>query len=124
VSPLLGERGSLVAQDAVDEVVVPESVARSIIRMVRFTREAVGVELGASPRAALHLMTASKARALALGRTTVEVGDAAYLAPFVLEHRINADNAKEIAAAAADGSATASAMEDSTDGWRNGPDPR
>jgi MoxR-like ATPase len=100
VSSLLGERGFLVAQDAVDEVVVPDAVARSIIRMVRFTREAVGVELGASPRAALHLMTASKARALASGRTTVEVGDAMYLAPFVLEHRINADNAVEIAAGA------------------------
>jgi MoxR-like ATPase len=100
VSSLLGERGFLVAQDAVDEVVVPDAVARAIIRMVRFTREAVGVELGASPRAALHLMTASKARALASGRTTVEVGDAMYLAPFVLEHRINADNAVEIAAGA------------------------
>jgi MoxR-like ATPase len=100
VSSLLGERGFLVAQDAVDEVRVPEAVARSIVRMVRFTREAVGVELGASPRAALHLMTASKARALASSRTEVEVGDAVYLAPFVLEHRINADNAKEIAAAA------------------------
>jgi MoxR-like ATPase len=100
VSSLLGERGFLVAQDAVDEVRVPEAVARSIIRMVRFTREAVGVELGASPRAALHLMTASKARALASSRTEVEVADAVYLAPFVLEHRINADNAKEIATAA------------------------
>src|ERR1044071_436675 len=42
VSSLLGERGFLVAQDAVDQVVVPDAVARSIIRMIRFTREAVG----------------------------------------------------------------------------------
>ncbi|MGZ4317310.1 MAG: AAA family ATPase [Gaiellaceae bacterium] len=100
VSSLLGERGFLVAQDAVDEVVVPEAVARVIIRMVRFTRAAAGVELGASPRAALHLMTACKARALASGRTVVEIDDAVRLAPNVLEHRLNADNAREIAAAA------------------------
>jgi MoxR-like ATPase len=97
VSSLLGERGFLVAQDAVDEVIVPEAVARAIIRMVRFTRAAAGVELGASPRAGLHLMTACKARALASGRTVVEIEDAVRLAPSVLVHRLNADNAREIA---------------------------
>jgi MoxR-like ATPase len=100
VSSLLGERGFLVAQDAVDEVVVPDDVARAIIRMIRFTRSAAGVELGASPRAALHLMTVSKACALASGRTVVELADVARLAPNVLVHRINADGAHEIAAAA------------------------
>ena len=100
VSSLLGERGFLVAQDAVDEVVVPDNVARAIIRMIRFTRSAAGVELGASPRAALHLMTVSKACALASGRTVVEMADVARLAPNVLVHRINADGAHEIAAAA------------------------
>jgi len=97
VSSLLGERGFLVAQDAVDEVIVPETVARAIIRIVRFTRAAAGVELGASPRAGLHLMTACKARALASGRTVVEIEDAVRLAPSVLVHRLNADNAREIA---------------------------
>jgi MoxR-like ATPase len=65
--------------------------------MVRFTRAAAGVELGASPRAGLHLMTACKARALASGRTVVEIEDAVRLAPSVLVHRLNADNAREIA---------------------------
>jgi MoxR-like ATPase len=102
VSSLLGERGFLVAQDAVDEVVVPDDVARAIIRMIRFTRAAAGVELGASPRAALHLMTVAKACALASGRTVVELADVARLAPNVLVHRINADGAREIAAAAVD----------------------
>src|SRR5436190_19430758 len=68
VSALLGERGFLVAQEAVDEISVPATVARTVVRIVRFTRESPDVELGASPRAALHLMTVAKARALASGR--------------------------------------------------------
>jgi MoxR-like ATPase len=91
VSSLLGERGFLVAQEAVDEVEVPERVTRVIVRIVRQTRESPDIELGASPRAALHLMTASKARALASGRRAVEVEDVAWLAPHVLGHRIRAE---------------------------------
>ena len=100
VSSLLGERGFLVAQDAVDEIVVPENVARAIVRTVRFTREAVGVELGASPRAALHLMTATKARALASGRRTVELEDVVWLAPYVLAHRVEGGDADAVISAA------------------------
>jgi len=100
VSALLGERGFLVAQEAVDEVTVPEAVARVVVRIIRFTRESQDVELGASPRAALHLMTAAKARACASGRTTVELDDVAWLAPHVLAHRIRADAAREVVAEA------------------------
>ena len=100
VSALLGERGFLVAQEAVDEVTVPETVARVVVRIIRFTRESQDVELGASPRAALHLMTAAKARACASGRTTVELDDVAWLAPHVLAHRIRADAAREVVAEA------------------------
>jgi MoxR-like ATPase len=96
VSALLGERGFLVAQEAVDEIVVPENVARTVVRIVRFTRESPDVELGASPRAALHLMTAAKARALASGRTSAEIEDVAWLAPYVLGHRLVCDNPREV----------------------------
>ena len=92
VSSLLGERGFLVAQEAVDEISVPEDVARAIVRIVRFTREVPDVELGASPRAALHLMTAAKARALASGRNAAELDDVTWLAPYVLGHRIRTDD--------------------------------
>jgi MoxR-like ATPase len=100
VSALLGERGFLVAQESVDEVTVPETVARVVVRIIRFTRESQDVELGASPRAALHLMTAAKARACASGRTSVELDDVAWLAPHVLVHRIRADAAREVVAEA------------------------
>jgi MoxR-like ATPase len=100
VSALLGERGVLVAQEAVDEVVVPDSVARAIVRIVRFTRDSADIELGASPRAALHLMTAAKARALAAGRGTVEIDDVISLAQQVLGHRLLCDAPQEVIAAA------------------------
>jgi MoxR-like ATPase len=100
VSSLLGERAFLIAQDAVDEIVVPEQVGRMVVRIVRFTREAAEVELGASPRAALHLMTAAKARALASGRPSAEVQDVEWLAPHVLGHRIEGGNVTEIVRAA------------------------
>jgi MoxR-like ATPase len=100
VSALLGERGFLVAQDAVDEVAVPVAVARAAVRIVRFTRESPDVELGASPRAALHLMTAAKAFALTMGRVTVEVEDVVRLAPNVLSHRLVSDSPREVVEAA------------------------
>jgi MoxR-like ATPase len=100
VSALLGERGFLVAQERVDEVAVPETVARVVVRIIRFTRESPDVELGASPRAALHLVTAAKARACASGRTSVEIDDVAWLAPHVLGHRIRADEPREVVAEA------------------------
>jgi MoxR-like ATPase len=100
VSALLGERGFLVAQEAVDEILVPKDVARAVVRIVRFTRESAEVELGASPRAALHLMTAAKARALASGRPSAEIEDVVRLAPHVLSHRLVCDNPGEVVAEA------------------------
>jgi MoxR-like ATPase len=91
ISPLLGERSFIVAQEVVDEVVVPEEVVRLCVRIVRETRPAVAAELGASPRASRHLMTAAKARAAAQGRKTVEVDDVTALAVPVLSHRVNTD---------------------------------
>jgi len=91
ISPLLGERAFLVAQEVADEVTVPEEIARLCVRIVRATRETEGIELGASPRASRHLMTAAKARAAAQGRKTVEADDVTWLAPFVLTHRVSAE---------------------------------
>jgi MoxR-like ATPase len=92
ISPLLGERAFLVAQEAVDEVQVPEEVALTVVRIVRATRDTEGVELGASPRASRHLLTAAKAKAAADGRRAADVDDVVWLAPFVLRHRVSAED--------------------------------
>jgi MoxR-like ATPase len=91
ISPLLGERAFLVAQEVVDEVQVSEEMSRLCVRIVRATRQTEGIELGASPRASRHLMTAAKARAAAQGRKAVEVDDVTWLAPYVLSHRVSAE---------------------------------
>jgi len=91
ISPLLGERAFLVAQELVDRVSTSQEAARLCVRIVRETRSTEGIELGASPRAARHLLTAAKARAAAQGRNSVEMEDVTWLAPFVLSHRVSAE---------------------------------
>jgi MoxR-like ATPase len=92
ISPLLGEGAFIVAQEVVDEVQVPEELIRACVRIVRGTRPEEGMELGASPRASRHLLTAAKARAAAKGRRVVEIEDVTWLAPYVLSHRLNTDS--------------------------------
>jgi MoxR-like ATPase len=92
ISPLLGQRAFLVLQEVVDEIQVPDEVAMAVVRVVRQTRETQGIELGASPRASRHLLTAAKARAAAEGRTSAALEDVVWLAPFVLSHRVSADD--------------------------------
>jgi MoxR-like ATPase len=72
---------------------VPDSVARFLINVVRKTRELPGVLLGASPRSAIHLLTAAKAKARLSGRDHVTVDDVVAMAPLVLAHRIVGDGA-------------------------------
>jgi len=91
ISPLLGEGAFIVAQEVVDEVLVPEEIVRLCVRIVRDTRPADGILLGASPRASRHLMTAAKARAAAQGRRVVDVEDVTWLAPYVISHRLNTE---------------------------------
>jgi MoxR-like ATPase len=98
ISPLLGEGSFILAQEVVDEVLVPEDLVRLCVRIVRETRPVDGMELGASPRASRHLLTAAKARAAAKGRRVVEIEDVKWLAPYVLSHRLNTEaaDAREI----------------------------
>jgi MoxR-like ATPase len=62
------------------------------------------VILGASPRAAIHLVAAAKANAWISGRPTVTIEDVARIAPFVLAHRmiVNDGNAHDVVFAALD----------------------
>jgi MoxR-like ATPase len=92
ISPLLGQRAFLVAQEVVDEIHVPDEVASAVVRIVRATRKTEGIELGASPRASRHLLTAAKARAAAQGRGSTDVADVVWLAPHVLRHRVSAED--------------------------------
>ena len=59
-----------------------------LVALVRATRELPSVELGASPRAAVHLLAASKAAARLAGRDFVTPDDVVAMAPAVLRHRL------------------------------------
>ncbi len=72
----------------VDATTVTEEVADYVLGVIRQTRTQPAVELGASPRAAVHLLAASKARAQLTGRAYVTPDDVALMAPLVLRHRI------------------------------------
>jgi MoxR-like ATPase len=88
VRPLVPQNRFMLLQDTVDATAVPDGVARFLIAVVRKTREVPGVVLGASPRAAIHLLAASKANARLSGRDTLVFDDVAKMAPHVLAHRI------------------------------------
>ena len=76
------------ARRVVDDVTVSEEVAAYLVELVRRTRELPSVALGASPRAAVHLLVAAKAAAALAGRAFVTPDDIATLAGPVLAHRI------------------------------------
>ncbi|HEY3903596.1 MAG TPA: MoxR family ATPase [Streptosporangiaceae bacterium] len=73
---------------AVREVHVAEQVRQYIIDLVGATRSASALRLGASPRAALHLLRASRACAALEDRNFVIPDDVQSLAGPVLAHRL------------------------------------
>ncbi|MBM76155.1 MAG: ATPase [Proteobacteria bacterium] len=83
-------------QMAMDEVHVEELILDYILSIVRTTREADKatsglskyIDFGASPRASLSLLAASKAKALLKGRSYVTPDDVKSVCPAVLRHRI------------------------------------
>ena len=87
IQPLLGIVGLDKARAELDTTEVPEEVARYVVSIVRNTRTNPGLELGASSRAAIHLLSASKANARLSGRDHVTLDDVRLVAPHVLRHR-------------------------------------
>jgi MoxR-like ATPase len=76
------------ARDEVDATTVAGEIETYVVALVRRTRELPSVALGASPRAAVHLLGAAKAAARLAGRTYVTPDDVARMAPPVLRHRL------------------------------------
>jgi MoxR-like ATPase len=78
----------LAAQAEVRARTIRDELLGYISRVVRATRENLKVEVGASPRAGLMLLTAAKARAALLGRGHVLPDDVKAVAKPVLRHRL------------------------------------
>jgi MoxR-like ATPase len=75
-------------QELADSVHVEDELLEYVIALAQFTRTHRRVALGASPRAALQLVHAAKARALLGGRDFVLPDDVKHLGPAVLSHRV------------------------------------
>ncbi|MDB4952926.1 MAG: ATPase associated with various cellular 3 [Myxococcales bacterium] len=88
VRPVVGPQEILEMQALAQEVFVAEELLDYVLGLVAFTRSHARVYLGASPRAALALVHASKSLALLRGRDYVLPDDVRHLAPLVLGHRI------------------------------------
>jgi len=86
--PILGPREIIDLQSWATQVHVEEELYDYIIGIAGFTRTHGRVRLGASPRAALSLLMASRARALLHGRDFVLPDDVQHLAPTVIGHRL------------------------------------
>ncbi|WCB91686.1 ATPase [Baekduia alba] len=76
------------ARDAVGAVRATDAVEAFVVAIARATRDLPGVTLGASPRAAVHLLAAARAAALLAGRDYVTPDDVVHMARPVLAHRL------------------------------------
>jgi MoxR-like ATPase len=88
VQPVASAAALVAARDEVDAVEVSDDVIGYVSALVRRTRELPSIELGASPRAGVHLLAAAQAAACLAGRGFVTPDDVAAMAPAVLRHRL------------------------------------
>jgi MoxR-like ATPase len=92
VNPILASGALLQEQERVDAVPVPTDIGKKIVDLIRFTRTASGVEMGASSRAGVHIYAASKSRAYLYDHVAVTEEDVRAVAPLVLPHRVWAED--------------------------------
>jgi MoxR-like ATPase len=84
------------ASQAVKAVTLADSVIDYVVRLIRATRDSADLASGASPRAAVLLANAARARAALDGRDYVVPDDVKALATSVLRHRLLLSPAAEI----------------------------
>jgi MoxR-like ATPase len=88
VSQVLDAAGLAALRAAVRRVRVEPTLVAYITALVRATRDAPALTLGASPRASVALLKLAQAAALLDGREYVVPDDVKLLAPPVLRHRV------------------------------------
>jgi MoxR-like ATPase len=89
ITPVTDGGGLEALRAAADGVRVEPQITAYITALVRATREAASLTLGASPRAGVSLLKAARAAALVDGREFVIPDDVKSLAPAVLRHRVS-----------------------------------
>ena len=102
VAPVVNADGLERMREAVDAVRVEPRITAYVTAIVRATREAASLTLGASPRAGVALFKAARAAALLEARDYVIPDDVKLLAPGVLRHRVNVAPELELEGVTAD----------------------
>ena len=88
IKPVLSIDELLKMREKLQSVYVEESLLRYIATIIQQTRTSKAVYLGASPRAAVAMLNASKASALLNGRDFVTPEDIRFVTPSILQHRL------------------------------------
>ncbi|HMJ68305.1 MAG TPA: MoxR family ATPase [Cyclobacteriaceae bacterium] len=88
VRPVLGKDELLHCRELIEKIHIKDEILEYIARLIDNTRNNGDLALGASPRASLAIMRASKAVAAMNGRDFVTPDDVKFVAYPVLNHRI------------------------------------
>lgn len=88
IQPVLNAKQIADYQQIIKKIIVENNLLRYIAAIIDNTRNNAHLYLGASPRASLAIMNASKAMAAINGRDFVTPDDIKKIAPLVLRHRI------------------------------------
>ena len=88
VEPVMSRTELLELRGMLQHVFVDPSLMRYIASIVQQTRQSKAVFLGASPRASVAILQASKAFALLSGRDFVTPEDIKFVTPSILQHRL------------------------------------
>ena len=83
-------------QEIIENIYIKEELVGYIAQIVVGTRKNADLYLGASPRASLAILRASKAFAMMNGRTFVTPDDIKFVTPAVLNHRIILSHEREM----------------------------
>jgi MoxR-like ATPase len=96
VAAVTNAAGIAAACAALSQITLADEITRYVVRLIRATRDHAELTVGASPRAAVLLAGAARARAALEGRAYVIPDDVKALAVPVLRHRLTLSPAAEI----------------------------
>lgn len=88
VEPVITRDELLLLRQMMQKVFVEPSLLRYIASIVQLSRQSKAIFLGASPRASVAMLQASKAYALLQGRDFVTPDDIKQVTPSILQHRL------------------------------------
>ncbi|MBL8917736.1 MAG: MoxR family ATPase [Myxococcaceae bacterium] len=88
VNAAITQEQLMATRESMKQVAIEPPVLSYVRKLVAATRSSSRIRLGAGPRAAVHLLIASKALAALRGRSFVTPDDVRYLAGPVLKHRL------------------------------------